>query len=183
MRSFLRWWTTQLAGLLPDPVARSLRRAPSAVIVHCVEDNCSLLVRSHGVTGTIARASADGQGLQELAKSLRELKNSPALLLLHLPPGAVLHKLLSFPSAARQDLRNLLQFEIERETPFTLDEIYWTHAVSRDDTVRDRFEVDLYIAPRQTVDTLLRPLHRAGLKPTASRRKARRRSPCSPRCA
>jgi general secretion pathway protein L len=105
--------------------------------------------------------------LQGLAKALRELKNSPALLVLHLPPGAVLHKSLSFPSAARQDLRNLLQFEIERETPFTLDEIYWTHAVSREDTVRDRFEVDLYIAPRQTVDTLLRPLHRAGLKPTA----------------
>jgi len=167
MQALLLWWITQLAGLLPDRVRRSLRRTPSAVILHCAEDNCSLLVRSRGITGTIALARADDPGLQELAKALRELKNSPALFVLHLPPGAVLHKSLLFPSAAKQDFKNLLQFEIERETPFTLDEVYWAHTISREDAVRDRFEVDLYVAPRQSVDTLLQRLHRAGLKPTA----------------
>lgn len=167
MQDFVGWWTTQLAGLLPDRMARGLHRPPNAVILHSGAENFSLLVRSRGVTIAVTQTDTDDLGLQDLAKALRDIKNSPALCVLHLPPGAVLHKSLSFPLAARQDLKNLLRFEIERETPFRLDEIYWTHAVSREDAARGRFSVDLYIIPRQAVDTLLQRLKRAGLNPGA----------------
>lgn len=167
MQDFVGWWTTQLAGLLTDRMARGLRRPPNAVILHSGAENFSLLVRFRGVTSAVAQAGTGESGLQELAKALREIKNSPALFVLHLPLGAVLHKTLSFPFAARHDLKTLLQFEIERETPFKLDEIYWTHAVSREDAARSRFDVDLYVTPRQSVDTLLQRLNRAGLKPNA----------------
>lgn len=167
MQAFLRWWTTQLAGLLPASVTRGLCRVPNAVILHCGTDNFSLLVRSRGVTAAIVRTGTDDSGLQELSEAFRRLKNSPALFVLHPPLDVVLHKSLSFPLAARRELKNLLQFEIERETPFAQNEIYWNHALAREDAVRGRFDVDLYLTPKQPIDTLLQRLDRAGLRPAA----------------
>ena len=80
---------------------------------------------------TIAQASADESGLRELAHALRRKKSVPALLLLRLPAGEVLKKRLSFPAAARRDLKSLLGFQIDCETPFARDEIYWNYELLR----------------------------------------------------
>jgi general secretion pathway protein L len=162
MRVFLDWWTTQLAGLLPDIVTGKWRRTPDAVILHAGAENFTLLIRSRGVKASIAQKGPDDAGLEELAETLRNIKRAPPLLALHMPPGFVLHKQLLLPVAARHDLKNLLSFEIERETPFGLDEIYWNYTLGPHDSAQDRLTVDLVLVPRRPADALMQRLRRAG---------------------
>lgn len=166
MRSFFRWWFAQLAGLLPDVVTRLALRQPKAAILDVVSGTITLYVRARGETCSIAQASADDAGMELIAQALAAEKSSPSLLLLRLPEGGVLSKHLSFPSAARHDLRDLLGFEIDRETPFDHEEIHWSYALRRQDDPTGRIEVDLFIAPRHLVDPLIAMARRAGLNPS-----------------
>lgn len=164
---FLSWWTTQLAGLLPDSITRRFRRPASATIIHAGTDSFALLTRSRGITASVAQTKPDDDGLQQLADALRKARGAPPLILMHVPPALVLHKSLSFPLGARHEVRNLLRFEIERETPFALNEIYWNYALQPEITAGGRRAVDLFLIPRRPVDALLERLRRAGVSPAA----------------
>ncbi|HXJ01738.1 MAG TPA: PilN domain-containing protein [Micropepsaceae bacterium] len=165
MRVFLSWWFGQLAGLLPDFVTRDSAGLTDAAILDIGNDTATLLIRAKGTSTSIAQASADEAGLGELSAALREEKSVPPSLLLRLPPEWVLKKSMSFPAAARRDLKNLLGFEIDRETPFAREEIYWNYGVRRQDMARGRLEVDLFLVPRRPVDPLIEAARRAGLDP------------------
>jgi general secretion pathway protein L len=84
---------------------------------------------------------------------------------MRLPVERVLQKHLSLPLAARRDLTNVLGFEIDRETPFAREEVYWTHVVRGQDAVRGRLDVDLLIVPRSFADPLIESARRVGLDP------------------
>jgi general secretion pathway protein L len=167
MRAFLSWWFRQLAGLLPGFVTRDSAHRADAVILEWGADVVTLLIRSKGTISSIAQSTADEAGLQELAQALRHERSVPPMVLLRLPPEWELRKPLSFPIAARRDLKNLLGFEIDRETPFARAEIYWSYALRRQDLAHGRFEVDLLLVPRRSADPLIEAARRVGLDPVA----------------
>jgi general secretion pathway protein L len=167
MRVFLSWWFGQLAGLLPDIVTRGTRRQPDAAILDIGTDTATLLMRAGGITTSIGQGSADEVGMRDLAQALREEKSVPSLVVLRLPPDSVLRKSLSFPALARRDLKNLLGYEIDRETPFARDEVYWSYAIRRQDSMHGRLEVELLLVPRRCVDSVIEAARRAGFDPAA----------------
>jgi general secretion pathway protein L len=167
MRGFLSWWFAQLAGLLPDVVTRASARATDAAILDLGADAFNLLIRLRGTSTFVAQASADDAGLQELAQAIRAEKTAPSLLVLRPTRDHVLAKRLCFPLTARRDLKQLLGFEIDRETPFAREEVYWHYAVHRQDQAHGRLEVDLCLVPRRAVDPFIEGARRAGLAPSA----------------
>jgi general secretion pathway protein L len=127
----------------------------------------NLLIRSRGQSHEIAQSSGDEAGLRDLAQAL--IGRNPKLqrLVLRVPQEHVLRKRLSLPLAGGRDLKNLLRFEIDRETPFEGGEIYWDYAVRRQDASLGRLELELFIIPRSVVDPFVTAARRAGLAPTA----------------
>src|SRR6202044_2503244 len=94
-----------------------------------------------------------GQGaLSNLKALLASVTGLPHLLLLRVASEHVLHKRLTLPSAARRDLKSLLGFEIDRETPFEQGEVYWNYVAGPTDKSRGKFELDLLIVPRSHAD-------------------------------
>jgi general secretion pathway protein L len=84
---------------------------------------------------------------------------------LSIPDANVLHKRLSLPLAARSRLEGLLGFEMDRETPFARDEVYWNYSVGRQDVAAGRLEVDLVIVPRASVAPVLDAARARGIEP------------------
>src|SRR5262245_53351439 len=129
MRSFVSWWLAQLGALVPDIVVHALHRPADAVILGVGPGTVSLSIRSQGKVTAVAHAHATDVGMRELAEAIKTYSPRPHLLVLRLPPDRLLRKHLMLPIAARRDLKQLLGFEIERETPFTQDEVYWNYVV------------------------------------------------------
>ena len=167
MRSFLRWWFAQLAGLLPDILTRAALHRPNAAILEVGSETASLLLRENGETSCLAQSTADETGIGELGRVLAALKSPPPSLLLRFPVDHVLTKHLTLPVAARRDLKDLLGYEIDRETPFEREEVYWNYAVERQDNTAGRIEVNLALVPRSFADPLVAMTRRCGLHPAA----------------
>jgi general secretion pathway protein L len=84
---------------------------------------------------------------------------------LRLRQADVLAKTVSLPIAAENYVHQALGFQMDQETPFTPDEIYWSHVVAGRDRQSGRLAVRLLMVPRQSLATLLGALERAGIVP------------------
>src|SRR5262249_53993468 len=86
-------------------------------------------------------------------------------VVLRLRETDVLCKTLTLPLAAERDLDQVLTFEMDRETPFSDDEVFWSHRIVGRDRQRGQLSVRLFLVPRPTLGRLLDALAQAGMRP------------------
>jgi general secretion pathway protein L len=85
---------------------------------------------------------------------------------LRLPEADVLGKTVTLPLAAERELGQVLAFEMDRETPFTAEEVFWTYRILHRDRQRGQLSVRLLFVPRARLSSLLETLGRAGIAPS-----------------
>lgn len=100
------------------------------------------------------------------ADSMAELPRRPGQRwVLRLTQADVLAKTVALPIAAEGQVHQALAFQMHQQTPFTLDEIYWSHFITQRDRQSGRLSVRLLLVPRQSLATLLRALDHFGIVP------------------
>jgi general secretion pathway protein L len=166
MRAFFDWWFHQLAGLFPFAVTGGMDARPDAIILENDRHELNVSLRKRGETISAHRVPADEAGFREIPAAIAQFRDSSKLLLIGVPAAQVLQKRLALPMAAQRDLRNALGFEIERETPFEQEEVYWTHALRSRDAAAGKIAVDLILIPKGSVEPVISGLRDAGLTPS-----------------
>jgi len=159
------WWLRQMRTLATS--WRPARpAAPDAVIV-AVDD--LRLDPSLAATGTI-RLRRDGQeSVHRPLNFSRKLEAGalPALPAgLRLPPGMVLRREVALPLAAERDLASVIDFEMDRLTPFASDEVFWSTSLVSRAPGPAGLRLNLLIVPRRPVEQLAEALGRLNLRPS-----------------
>ena len=168
LRMFTDWWYREIFSLLHLSPRSLARRAGDDVLVEMmhVDVNQVPAVRLAGSRGAGLGISGefklDPAGLDRLSR-LTVAAGQPLRGLLRPPAGFVLRKELSLPLAAEAELRRVIGYEIDRETPFSAAEVYWDADIAERDRVHGRLHVGLSLVPRALVDGLIAPLRAAGL--------------------
>lgn len=159
---FLSWWWRQILSLAP---ARLRRPAvlPDAVIVsieHLADtpgDSAGALLLRRDGAETVTAPLRLGAGAPLAA-------NARLPTVLRLPRGSVLRRDMTLPAAAERDLANVMEYEIDRLTPFMAEEILWGIEGMRRDAAQ-KLKFSLLLTLRAPVETLLETLARQNLKP------------------
>jgi general secretion pathway protein L len=167
---FLAWWGRSLAAWLPRAWRSTLGMDRGRLLLHAPVGDPAL---PPDEAGALQLRLQDSDGLRDVGRipGLLEpdvdgdplaLVLAPALAdlprWLLLPGAAVLRRRLVLPAAAAERLRDVVGFEIERQTPFAAD------AVAFDARILDRREsdgqldVELVVVPRTTLDAQLAAL-------------------------
>jgi general secretion pathway protein L len=155
--SFLHWWLDELRGLLPRSLSTTAQGAKSSLILHLSGDQTVLIERTprHGER-ELQRASSDELKTSGLALSSfddRRYRKWPVAVRLGGDLG--LRKVVDLPLAARDDLGQLLHFELDRLTPFKADDVCFAWRVLDTDAAKGRMQVELEMAPKAVVDRAL----------------------------
>lgn len=163
LKAFFNWWFTELAGLIPpalDPARRRRRRL--LVLALGIED--AALLQGTGPNRRLIARTND-RNPEELKPIVTKLRRRMRHAIVRLPPQHGLHKTIELPLAAKDDLDQLLRFEMDRLTPFRSDEVLFAHRVVRTDPHSRRMTLELQLAPKPVVETALDQARRAGLLP------------------
>lgn len=159
------WWLGQLADLLPRWVFRPASGNADALVIAPVGS----LDDAVAVTATMRR-SGNEIALGHFPFAGGEIKELPAPtgqpVALRLQAREVLAKTLVLPLAAQTDLEQALAFEMDRETPFEAEELYWNYQVTKVDRQRKQLHVSLSLLPKTRVDPLVAALSAIGLTPS-----------------
>jgi len=152
---FFTWWRDALSSWLP-PRWRVLFGLASERLLLVPQDGDVQLLRA-GRSGLEALASLP----LPLTPSELDAVLSPRLAGLPrwslLPAVQVLRRPLALPAAAAERLREVVGFEIDRQTPFTAEAVYFDARITgrRAD---GQIEVELVVVRRQGVDRALETL-------------------------
>jgi general secretion pathway protein L len=164
-REFFEWWIGQLADLVPAGWSRLGATRKDALVIEPVGslpddvDDISVNLRRRGRESLVGRYSL-------AAASLAQLPRPPGRRwVLRLRQSDVLAKTVTLPIAAERQVREALAFQMDQETPFTPDEIYWSHFIAERDRQAERLSVRLLLVPRESLRVLLGALDRLGVVP------------------
>jgi general secretion pathway protein L len=164
-RDFFAWWIGQLSDLLPERWGWFGSMREDALVIEPVGplpgevDRIGINLRHHGTETPLGYFSL-------AADSVAELPRPPGKrFVLRLKQADVLAKTVTLPIAAENHVHQALAFQMDHETPFTPDELYWSHFIAGRDRQGGRLSVRLLLVPRQSLAALLRALDHVGIVP------------------
>lgn len=164
-REFFRWWFGQLAELLPERWRGAEAGGGDALVIGPAGPLCetadavTVSQRRNGKESPLGRFALGAGGLSDMPRPA----GKPAIL--RLGEADVLGKTLTLPLAAERQLDQVLAFEMDRETPFKPEELFWTHRVIRRDRQTRQLFVRLLLLPRARLERLLSALDQVGIAP------------------
>jgi general secretion pathway protein L len=165
LREFFSWWFGQLADLLPPVLRRTALTAADATVIAPIGplgrgiDAVSIGLRRNGKETPLGRFALGAAGVAELPNG----GGRPAVL--RLGEADVLGKTVTLPLAAEHELEQVLTFEMDRETPFQPDQLYWSHQIADVDRQNGRLSVRLRLLPKANLAPLLAALGQIGIRP------------------
>lgn len=167
LTGFLKWWGQGLLPWLPARWPARLRHAPDTVTVE--QQDGTLTFRYYAGAGRQLSAertvTMDNEAEKAAVKHwLNEQEDPPDLILL-LPRDGLLQKRLTYPTAAEKDLRSVLQFEMDKQTPFTGDRVYFDYTITGRDTANDQLHLTLSLVLRDVLRKRLDAIGFLGRQP------------------
>jgi general secretion pathway protein L len=162
---FLTWWLGQLSDLVPERWRRlgsssgdALVIAPAGPLAGGV-DAAEVSLRRNGQETPLGHFGLASGGLADMPQPA----GKPVVL--RLAETDVLSKTVTLPLSAERQVDQVLVFEMDRETPFSPEEIFWSHHIARRDRERGVLSVRLMLVPRASLAVLLDALAKAGIVP------------------
>lgn len=163
LKAFFDWWRAELTGLLPRGLNPARRRRRRLLVLVFGMNDASLFQGSGAGRRLIGRSDRSDPGSLKalVGKSFGRRRQT----IVRLPPERGLRKTLELPAAARDDLDQLLGFEMDRLTPFRAEEVLFACRTEGIDPQSRRMTVELQLAPKAVVEAALDDARRFGLEP------------------
>ncbi|MBL7000616.1 MAG: PilN domain-containing protein [Gammaproteobacteria bacterium] len=160
------WWIEELAGILPQSIRAVTRPDLERLLL---QPNGVELIASRGTHESVEEIGryplTEAALPPALAKEVEQLAGRSREVILCLPADKILLKTLTLPLVTETNLREVLGFEMDRQTPFSLDQVYYDHLVSKRDSKANTITLKLLVTPRIYLDELLAKLSDIGFQP------------------
>lgn len=156
VRGFLDWWGAGLVAWLPARLRDALVIGNARLVLQAEGEVLRLQLWRGGAAIALAALPLPMPAGDPLAGLLRgRAKVLPRWL--QVPDALGLRRLLVLPAAARDRLRDVLAFEVERQTPFSLADVLFDGRIVQ---VRadGQLQVELVVVPRRQYADAVAPL-------------------------
>jgi general secretion pathway protein L len=162
------WWVQQMRSLLPQQLVSRSRWSSALILVPSGADDrgeagrLRLIRRQRWRETTLGSFTPDDAGLTAVRR-VGGIRGPGRKIVLRLPSARLLEHRLILPLAAEPEIAQVLRYEIDRVTPFAVEEVFWNWAIEGRDRARARLLVRLSLIPRAEVAGLVEILAQAGL--------------------
>ncbi len=127
----LKWWLGELSTMVP------------------VWMRSSELTREHYVLVALDQISA---------KMAKPEVASPRVAAITLSANQALRKTITLPLATEENLRQVLEFQMEQHTPFAANQLYFGYSVLSRDFAAGELKLEFVAAPREAIDAATKTL-------------------------
>lgn len=158
---FFAWWGRELLACLPERWRKVLGERSETLLLDLHGEEIVVWREHASATREYARIRRDLPAEAQAAEfqRLRNAIDDPMVRTVFcIPAERVLTRKLSLPAAAEDNLRQVLSFEMDRQTPFKADQVYFDSRVLGHDASGRNAQVELVLIPRAQLDQELSTL-------------------------
>ncbi len=166
---FLGWWGGELAALVPGSLRRGFQSSAGQIVFDVSGAEIAVVhvsARSRREVGRVAAHPEDpaveAAALAPLIGNLRTRRHD---VVLRMAASHALRRTLDLPRAAIENLRQVLTFEIDRQTPFSAAQVYFDFIVGARSPSSETIGVELVACPRPEVDAAVERARAWGIRP------------------
>jgi general secretion pathway protein L len=154
---FFTWWGRELVALLPARWRALLSERSDALLLEAQDAELTIWRQSGERTRELGTISlAEPIDVQKTAfLRLRSQLDDPDLRRIYcIPSERTLRRMITLPAAAENNLRQVLAFEMDRQTPFKADQVYFDYRILSRSGDRN-LSIELTVVPRAALDNEL----------------------------
>lgn len=155
---FFAWWGRELLACLPARWRALLAGHAQTLLLESRGHELVVWRERSGERVEFGRIDLDLPAEAQAAEfeRLRVRTEEPAVRVLYcIAADRVLRRLLTLPAAAEDNLRQVLGFEMDRQTPFKADQVYFDSRIVARDAAARTLRVELVVLPRAQLDAEL----------------------------
>jgi general secretion pathway protein L len=152
---FFAWWGSELMACLPARWRGFLSGKSESLLLDLRGDEIIVWRERGQAMAEYARIRRDQPAEAQAAEfhRLRAAVDDPGIRTVFcIPADRVLTRTLSLPTAAEDNLRQVLAFEMDRQTPFKADQVYFDSRVLGHDASGRNVQAELVLIPRGQLD-------------------------------
>jgi general secretion pathway protein L len=165
---FMGWWFGELSALVPTQLKQSLKAADRIIAVTIDESRITLVKIENCIADTLVQVGTKSAGLdtsqQELGRLISKYPAGKWRWGLYLDNNAILGDRLLLPIAAKENFYEAVEFQVDRQTPFQRQEIYFDCCPNDAQSTNRTLCVDYIIAPLERVDSAINFLTSIGVR-------------------
>jgi len=151
VREFFSWWGGELAAMLPGSLVSLFQNGRPLKLFYSDE---TLRLVNHGTTGEEVNDNFHNS-IDFDDPEQRRIISGASEIRLCLEKKKYLIKKVTLPIETEENLREVLSFEMDRQTPFTPDQVYYDYIVNERDKQARTLDVSLILAPIDRLDYAL----------------------------
>ncbi|MDR3389265.1 MAG: PilN domain-containing protein [Rudaea sp.] len=162
---FLAWWGRELAALLPQRWHALLAERSDALLLENQGQELVLWRQSGDGSVELGRipASEPADAQKAAYTRMRRQIDDPNLRQFYcIRRERTLQRSIALPAAAEDNLRQVLTFEMDRQTPFKADQVYFDYRVANRTAAERNLQIELTVVPRSQLDGELTALAASG---------------------
>ena len=155
---FFDWWLASLLALIPERIRLKIFQYPDRLLVEFEDGQITISYYNGNSRELIDRKTIKRE--DELEKAgiiqwLARIKSNYVECIVLVSRKYVLTKSLTLPLSSEKDLREIIGFEMDRQTPFTVDQVYYDTRITSREPEQDKLSLELFVATRNFIDSLL----------------------------
>jgi general secretion pathway protein L len=163
---FFRWWKRELDFLIPKKVKQYILDEQAYLIVRPEGHRLILSYLFDGTSEALATLDINDSGIEQF-KILQEKDERliKAQVIIQLTQQFAIQKELSLPTAAKENLSQVVAYELDRYTPFKPEQVYFAVKPLDGTNELGQIKVLLILTPRLILDGLINDIKALGLSP------------------
>ena len=166
VKKFFRWWKRELSFLVPDRIRQLVSDRHGTLIVRPEGNQFALSCWFEGSEEPLIKLDRDELGIAKYKEMLAaDERLQKADLIFRLTRKYAIQKELSLPAAAKENLYQVVTYELSRYSPFSAEHAYY--AVKALDVANEpgQIRVMLILTAREVLDTFYGDLKAFGMAP------------------
>ncbi|MBV9786340.1 MAG: PilN domain-containing protein [Acidisphaera sp.] len=168
LKDFVAWWAQQMRDLVPGRALRGEPAGASALVVDTgTAGTIGFLLRRRRRETPLGRVPLDEMsgeaGLRRTRGLIARARKAP--IVLRPPAASLLERRVVLPLSAEREPEAVLRYEMDRLTPFTADEVFWSWGVEQRDRAHGRLHLRVSLVPKAELAPVIAALARLGAPP------------------
>jgi general secretion pathway protein L len=168
VKTVLRWWRNELSFLVPEKIQQLLSEPQGFIIIRADKQQLTLVYQCEELVEPLATLARDVSAIEQYKDLLAtDTRLNKAKVILRLSTRDAIQKELALPIAAKENLHQVVAYEMDRYTPFKADQVYFAvqKLPKKLNNDPDQLKVRLVLTPKTTLNTLYTEVHTLGIVP------------------
>lgn len=169
LHAFFAWWFGELAAVVPSRLRRLVLGTSQKLVLEFALEEVVVGAETAGDYRELGRIDTSlyepARRRGAMAKLVRKIGRGRTNVTIRLPQDKILQKSIRLPLATEENLREVLGFEMDRHTPFKSGDVFYDHRLIARDDEAQQIVVELAVAPRALVDSVIGKTREFDLNP------------------